>query len=176
MPLQCILRRQRLITASANEAWLPSSWSSDASFSDFSLNMQIPSGKLKGAILVLSKNHCLETCSVIVAGFHGRKLGSPRFCKDPWQVVLKHFQGQSKNLWTQNTRNNTSANVLSTRAQWFRPSEQKTPKIKTGHTYSYVKLNFRVGLFSCIFLFEAIFCCFFGILYLPYFTREKWPK
>ena len=42
--------------------------------------------------------------------------------------------------------------------------------------YSYVKLNFRVGLFSCIFLFEAIFCCFFGILYLPLFTWEKWPK
>ena len=62
------------------------------------------------------------------------------------------------------------------RAQWFGPSEQKTPKIKTGHTYSYVKLNFRVGLFSCIFLFEAIFCCFFGILYLPFFTWEKRPK
>ena len=45
-----------------------------------------------------------------------------------------------------------------------------------GHTHSYVKLNFRVGLFSCIFLFEVIFCCFLGILYLPFFTREKRPK
>ena len=65
---------------------------------------------------------------------------------------------------------------LYNRAQWIGPSEQKTPKIKTGHTYSYVKLNFRVGLFFCIFWFEAIFCCFFGILYLPFFTWEKWPK
>ena len=66
--------------------------------------------------------------------------------------------------------------LLSTRVRWFGPSEQKTHKIKTGYTYSYVKLNFRVGLFSCIFWFEAIFCCFFGILYLPNFTRGKWPK
>ena len=65
---------------------------------------------------------------------------------------------------------------LSIRVRWFGPSEQKTHKIKTGHTYSYVKLNFRVGLFSCIFLFEAVFCCFFGILYLPFFTWEKRPK
>ena len=65
---------------------------------------------------------------------------------------------------------------IENRAQWIRPSEQKTPKIKTGHVYSYVKLNFRVGLFSCIFRFDAIFCCFSGILYLPFFTWEKWPK
>ena len=60
---------------------------------------------------------------------------------------------------------------LYNRARWIGPSEQKMPKIKSGHMYSYVKLNFRVGLFSWIFWFEAIFCCFFGILYLPYFTR-----
>ena len=45
--------------------------------------------------------------------------------------------------------------------------------------YSYVKLNFRVGLFSCIFWLEAIICCFFSISYLPYVTREngqKWAR
>ena len=48
-----------------------------------------------------------------------------------------------------------------------------------GHMYSYVKLNFRVGLFSCIFWLEAIICCFFSISYLPYVTREngqKWAR
>ena len=37
------------------------------------------------------------------------------------------------------------------RARWIGPSEQKMPKIKTGHMYTYVKLNFRVDLFSCIY-------------------------
>ena len=41
------------------------------------------------------------------------------------------------------------------------------PKIKTGHMYFYEKLNFKVGLFSCIFLFEAIFI--FG----PFFPLYK---
>ena len=69
--------------------------------------------------------------------------------------------------------NVTNSAVLDSRTRWIGPSEPKTPKIKTGHTYSYVKLNFRVDLFSCMVLFEAIFCCFFGILYLPYFTRKN---
>ena len=59
------------------------------------------------------------------------------------------------------------------RARWIGPSEQKIPKSKTGHMYSHVKLNFRVGLFSCIFWFKPIFCCFFGILYVPYFSGEN---
>ena len=44
--------------------------------------------------------------------------------------------------------------TLVIRVRWFGPSKQKTHKIKTGHTSSYVKLNFRVGLFSCIFWFS----------------------
>ena len=56
---------------------------------------------------------------------------------------------------------------LANRARWIGPSEQKMPKIKTGHTYFYEKLNFKVGLFSCIFLFEAIFI--FG----PFFPLYK---
>ena len=63
---------------------------------------------------------------------------------------------------------------IENRAQWIRPSEQKTPKIKTGHVYSYVKLNFRVGLFSCIFLFEVIFYFFAQIS--PKIKIEIWPK
>ena len=43
--------------------------------------------------------------------------------------------------------------------------------------YSYVILNFRVGLFSFIFLFGATFCCLFGTLYIPFFLgKGKWPK
>ena len=41
------------------------------------------------------------------------------------------------------------------RARWI----SKLLKIKTGHMYSYVKLNFKASLFSCIFWFEAIFRC-----------------
>ena len=49
-------------------------------------------------------------------------------------------------------------NSLALRVTWLLgyvvgtgPSEQKMPKIKTGRMYSYLKFNFRVGLFSCIF-------------------------
>ena len=66
--------------------------------------------------------------------------------------------------------------LLCTRVRWFGPSEQKTHKIKTGHSYSYVKLNFRVGLFSCIFLFEAIFSCFFWHFKLTLFYMGKTAK
>ena len=89
-----------------------------------------------------------------------------------WKCLqLFHLNEEKFKLWK--TR---SMSEKCTRVRWFWPSEQKMPKIKTGHMYSYVKLNFRVDLFSCIFLFEAIFCCLFGILYLTFFTREKWPK
>ena len=57
--------------------------------------------------------------------------------------------------------------MTTNRVRWFGPSEQKMHKIKTGHTYSYVKLNFRVDLFSCIFWFEAIFCCFLAFYIYP---------
>ena len=48
------------------------------------------------------------------------------------------------------------------------------PQIKTGHLYSYVKLNSKVGFFSCIFLFflfyEVItFVCNFGHISIFYF-------
>ena len=42
-------------------------------------------------------------------------------------------------------------NLVCTRARWIGPLEQKLLKMKTGHMYSYVKLNFKVGLFSCNF-------------------------
>ena len=70
-----------------------------------------------------------------------------------WQLAELNWKGLPK---------------LNSRVRWFGPSEQKTHKIKTGHTYSYVKLNFRVGLFSCIFWFEAIFCCFSAFYIYPF--------
>ena len=47
--------------------------------------------------------------------------------------------------------------LLCNRAQWDRCWGPKSSKIETGHLFSIVKLNFNVGLFSCIFSFEAIF-------------------
>ena len=47
------------------------------------------------------------------------------------------------------------------------------PKIKTGHTYSYLELNKRVGLFSCFFLFEAIFRCFLAFYIYPFLQGEN---
>ena len=43
------------------------------------------------------------------------------------------------------------------RARWIWSKGIKLINIKTGHLESYVKLNFKASLFSCIFLFEAIF-------------------
>ena len=45
----------------------------------------------------------------------------------------------------------TSDGPVCARARWIGQSKQKMPKIKTGHVYSHVKLNFGVGWFSCIF-------------------------
>ena len=55
--------------------------------------------------------------------------------------------------------------LMNIRARWI----SKLLKIKTGHMYSYVKLNFKASLFSCIFWFEAIFCCKTALLvFWPY--------
>ena len=35
-------------------------------------------------------------------------------------------------------------------------------------SHIFLKLNFRVGLFSCIILFEAIFCCFSAFYVYPF--------
>ena len=56
------------------------------------------------------------------------------------------------------------------RARWNMPQQLKSSKIIIGHTFSYVKLNFKVGLFSWTFWFEAVFRCKFGILVLVTFT------
>ena len=48
-------------------------------------------------------------------------------------------------------------NTMCMRACWIWSKGIKLLKIKTGHLYSYVKLNFKASLFSCIFWFEAIF-------------------
>ena len=73
-----------------------------------------------------------------------------------WQLAELNWKGLPK---------------LNSRVRWFGPSEQKTHKIKTGHTYSCVKLNFRVDLFSCIFLWSenGHFCqkC-------PFSRLKKW--
>ena len=66
--------------------------------------------------------------------------------------------------------------VLHIRAQWDRCWGPKSSKIETGHLFSIVKLNFNVGLFSCIFWFEAIFLCKSAIFCRSLFTREKGPK
>ena len=60
--------------------------------------------------------------------------------------------------------------VLHNRARWNMPQRLKSSKIIIGHTFSYVKLNFKVGLFSWTFWFEAVFRCKFGILVLVTFT------
>ena len=49
--------------------------------------------------------------------------------------------------------NHQRGRYTTTRGRWI----SKFVKIKSGHLYSYVKLNFRAGLFSCIFWFEAIY-------------------
>ena len=66
--------------------------------------------------------------------------------------------------------------MMMIRAQWDRCWGPKSPKIETGHLFSIVKLNFNVGLFSCIFWFEAIFLCKSAIFCRSLFTREKGPK
>ena len=58
------------------------------------------------------------------------------------------------------------------RAQW----ECQNENFETGHLFSIVKLNFNVGLFSCIFWFEAIFISKSAIFCRSLFTREKGPK
>ena len=58
------------------------------------------------------------------------------------------------------------------RAQW----ECQNENFETPHLFSIVKLNFNVGLFSCIFLFEAIFIRKSAIFCWSLFTREKGPK
>ena len=51
------------------------------------------------------------------------------------------------------------------RGRWI----SKFVKIKSGHLYSYVKLNFKAGLFSCIFWFEAIYLGNWALLvFWPY--------
>ena len=46
-------------------------------------------------------------------------------------------------------------------------------KIKTGHLHSYVKLNFKASLFSCIFLFEVIFIGKWALLvFRPYSSKN----
>ena len=61
---------------------------------------------------------------------------------------------------------------MDNRAQW----ECQNENFETGHLFSIVKLNFNVGLFSCIFWFEAIFLCKSAIFCRSLFTREKGPK
>ena len=53
--------------------------------------------------------------------------------------------------------NNRTKKWVVVRAQWDRCWGPKSSKIETGHLFSIVKLNFNVGLFSCIFWFQAIF-------------------
>ena len=61
-------------------------------------------------------------------------------------------------------------------ARWRRHIFEKSQQNLSFQTVSIVKLNFKVGLFSYIFLFEFIFVSFFLRLYLPPFTREKYPN
>ena len=65
---------------------------------------------------------------------------------------------------------------LTVRAQWDRWWGPKSSEIETGHLFSIVKLNFNVGLLSCIFWFEAIFISKSAIFCRSLFTREKGPK
>ena len=44
--------------------------------------------------------------------------------------------------------------ALDIRVRWIWSKMTKLLKIKTGHLYSYVKLNFKASLFSCIFWFS----------------------
>ena len=87
-----------------------------------------------------------------------------------WSIDHLNFTIQttekcSAELWT-----------ISSRAQWDRCWGPKSSKIETGHLFSIVKLNFNVGLFSCIFWFEAIFISKSAIFCRSLFTREKGPK
>ena len=59
--------------------------------------------------------------------------------------------------------------TLLTRAQW----ECQNENFETGHLFSIVKLNFNVGLFSCIFWFEAIFIARFALEVFTFYKRGK---
>ena len=59
-----------------------------------------------------------------------------------------------------------NTNILAIRARWI----SKLLEIKTGHLHSYVKLNFKTSLFSCIFWFEAIFLGKSALLVFGLFT------
>ena len=62
------------------------------------------------------------------------------------------------------------------RARWNWFKKIKLLKIKTGHMYSYVKLNFKASLFSCIFWFEAIFRCKTALLVFWPYSWENGTK
>ena len=62
------------------------------------------------------------------------------------------------------------------RARWNWFKKIKLLKIKTGHMYSYVKLNFKASLFSCIFWFEAIYLDSWAFLVFWPYSWENGTK
>ena len=70
--------------------------------------------------------------------------------------VVDYFDLTKPN-WNGPLNHGKEGKTMYNRARWIWSERIKWLKIKTGHLYSNVKLNFKAGLFSCIFLFEAIF-------------------
>ena len=62
--------------------------------------------------------------------------------------------------------------TLHSRVRWI----SKLLKIKTGHLFSYVKLNFKASLFSCIFWFEAIFLGTRAVLVFRQYSSKNVAK
>ena len=89
---------------------------------------------------------------------------APALVLHEWSEEPRRKQSRSMPLPTTTT--------LPIRAQW----ECQNENFETGHLFSIVKLNFNVGLFSCIFWFEAIFISKSAIFCRSLFTREKGPK
>ena len=62
------------------------------------------------------------------------------------------------------------------RARWILSTGIKLLKIKSGHLHSYVKLNFKASLFSCLFWFEAIFLGKWALLFFCPCGRKNGSK
>ena len=77
---------------------------------------------------------------------------------------------------SQYPRENPDDDDVDNRARWNWFKKIKLLKIKTGHMYSYVKLNFKASLFSSIFWFEAIFCCKTALLVFWPYSWENGTK
>ena len=98
------------------------------------------------------------------------------FSKKQWKVVgmVLNNQIEARDCFEQSNWTCFTPTIkLNIRVRWIWSKMIKLLKIKTGHLYSYVKLNFKASLFSCIFWFEAIFIGKWALLvFRPYSSKN----